>query len=620
MSREINYVQLKRCLASGGVYHEAGYSRLGGGWDIVWCGSRTKLVCSALSYSVVTDTTAVLYSITLPRAMDRVTRSDDRTSPIKVTVEDKVEVLDLLLVYYRAIKKLPDLPGHPLEHAVSVGNGDLMRKLLLLGASPDTQCSDGDSILHLAAGAGNENAVRALLQHGANVHAAGRDGHTPLHLAAMNDNPRTVASLIAAGADVNVRSREDDTAPLDVAAITGSVAAIETLWLNGADVCGGNSDGYTALHTAASGDQVGAIKELLRGGANINAQDAGGQTPLHVAISEQNDDSVSALCALGADKNIPDVYGRTPLLVGLTDRDCYAVHALLDAGADVNLRQSVGDNDLSPLELVVINPGWIGLEDLLQHGADVNAADSKGRTILHEVAFRNQDREIDLLVRAGADVHAPDKNGQMPIHYAANILGISAARALLSHGARVNARDSGGLTPLHLAAGVSRDDSSAEMIDYLLRWGADEKAVDKDGDTPARMLGYYAREPNEILEDPSIDVFARHLLATAPEGRTWRRRGLAVMCRARLNGEQPKPPEQADGASRRACSMTTEKKAKVARVEGGGGDEAGSNGGRRSAHRGPAENTSLADDLEDVVAKVAGMAEEGVFRHVLTFM
>lgn len=84
-------------------------------------------------------------------------------------------------------------------------------------------------LLHLAAGAGNQNTVRALLQHGAHVHATGRDGHTPLHLAAMNDNPRAVTSLIAAGANVNFRSREDDTAPLDVAAIIGSVAAIEIL-------------------------------------------------------------------------------------------------------------------------------------------------------------------------------------------------------------------------------------------------------------------------------------------------------------------------------------------------------------------------------------------------------
>ena len=84
-------------------------------------------------------------------------------------------------------------------------------------------------LLHLAAGAGNQNTVRALLKQGAHVHAIGRDGHTPLHLAAMNDNPRTVASLIVAGADVHFRSHDDDTTPLDVAAIIGSVAAIEIL-------------------------------------------------------------------------------------------------------------------------------------------------------------------------------------------------------------------------------------------------------------------------------------------------------------------------------------------------------------------------------------------------------
>ena len=55
--------------------------------------------------------------------------NDDYRTPLsKVTAEDKVEVLDLLLVHSRAIEKLPDLLGHPLEHAASVGDGDLLRK------------------------------------------------------------------------------------------------------------------------------------------------------------------------------------------------------------------------------------------------------------------------------------------------------------------------------------------------------------------------------------------------------------------------------------------------------------------------------------------------------------
>ena len=66
--------------------------------------------------------------------------------------------------------------------------------------------------------------------------------------------------------------------------------------------------------------------------------------------------------------------------------------------------------------------------------------------------------------------------------------------------------------------------------------------------------------------------------------------------------------------------MTNEKPAKVARVEGEGADETGNNGGRQGAHRGPAERASVADDDEGVVAKVVGMAEEGVFRNMMSFL
>ncbi|CAN0491049.1 unnamed protein product, partial [Scytosiphon promiscuus] len=149
-------------------------------------------------------------------------------------------------------------------------------KLLAGGASSNTQCANGNFVLHLAVNISNQNSVLALLEHGAHVNAVGQHGYTALDMAAMNNDPRTLESLIAAGADVNLRNHKHDTVPLDLAAVTGSVAVIDLLVRNRANLSAVNNSGLTALHHAATLGQVGSIKELIRHGADINQKDRAG--------------------------------------------------------------------------------------------------------------------------------------------------------------------------------------------------------------------------------------------------------------------------------------------------------------------------------------------------------
>ena len=46
----------------------------------------------------------------------------------------------------------------------------------------------------------------------------------------------------------------------------------------------------------------------------------------------------------------------------------------------------------------------------------------------------------------------------------------------------------------------------------------------------------------------------------------------------------------------------------------------GNNDGEGGTHQGAAEQAGVPNYDEGVVAKVAGMAEEGVFRHMVTFL
>ena len=56
---------------------------------------------------------------------------------------------------------------------------------------------------------------------------------------------------------------------------------------------------------------------------------------------------------------------------------------------------------------------------LVEKGADVNATNKDGRTVLHSAADSGQLDVVKWLVEKGADVNATDKDGKTVLHMAA---------------------------------------------------------------------------------------------------------------------------------------------------------------------------------------------------------
>ncbi|MDR2947525.1 MAG: ankyrin repeat domain-containing protein [Candidatus Adiutrix sp.] len=94
--------------------------------------------------------------------------------------------------------------------------------------------------------------------------------------------------------------------------------------------------------------------------------------------------------------------------------------AAVAAGADVNAAD--GEPGPAPLVVLVFNEPEIGVakaEILLKAGADVNAKDSLGATVLHQAVISGHLDFIRTLLVAGADVNAIDNYGNTPLVEAA---------------------------------------------------------------------------------------------------------------------------------------------------------------------------------------------------------
>lgn len=154
--------------------------------------------------------------------------------------------------------------------------------------------------------------------------------------------------------------------------------------------------------------------------------------------------------------------------------------ARLDAGADIN-----GANPASgetPLMITAKMEGRVKIAKmLLARGANVNAQNLDGDTVLHIAIRKNKVRMLQLFVTApGVNANLLDSNGNTALTLTIKILKTDGIPVVLSApGVDVNLADSEGTSPLILAA----NRGFIETIEALLAAGANVNAVNSTGDT-----------------------------------------------------------------------------------------------------------------------------------------
>lgn len=359
----------------------------------------------------------------------------------------------------------------PLSLACTNGNAGMVEFLLGAGADANAVLEGGETVLMTAARTGSIESVQALVAHGADVNAQERNAQTALMWAASEGHAPVVEALIKAGADFRFTLDSGFSAMffavreggIDVvrALLRAGVDPNEPLHRKGRPKYQFANSGMSPLLLAIENGHYELAVALLEAGADPNDERTG-FTPLHTISwvrkpknSDYGSDPspegsgnlsslqfVRTLVAMGADVNArlangtsqpPKINfeGATPFLFAADKADVPLMKVLLELGADpflpnvestTPLMAAAGLGTTAPLEEAgTEEEAFEATQLLLELGADINAVNDNGETVMHGAAYGSFPTVVQLLANSGADPELwkqPNKHGWTPLFIA----------------------------------------------------------------------------------------------------------------------------------------------------------------------------------------------------------
>ena len=357
-----------------------------------------------------------------------------------------------------------------------------------------------------------EKAVELVLNDGLDINTPALCNRTPLLWASLSSSGESIETLIDLGANVNAQRTDDKTTPLILSGGWNNFMAVYLLLDHGADANIARDDECTPLHLAVMDGNQNVVKLFLEKNALVNTQNAHGNSPLHTAVSKGFFDTTKLLVQKGSKVNLQNKEGRTPLFLGVMNKHEQLIKLLIENEADVSIGYKEDSTDRFYLvrgkeegtgraswHYVLVKKHLLGLFLKRTNGGSLDGADF-GAVLRSGWGKDPPEGTIDQILEEcdfkeipGVTVlHIASKENNEP-----EIIDL-----LVKSGANVNAQDAEGFTPLHMAA----IHGNLKIVKKLVDLEADVNIATTDGKNAAELAHLNELEIEEYLEGSNVNL------------------------------------------------------------------------------------------------------------------
>ena len=328
------------------------------------------------------------------------------------------------------------------------------------------------SELHLCKrGNDAEKAVELVLNDGLDINTPALCNRTPLLWASLSSSGEFIETLIDLGANVNAQRTDDKVTPLILSASWNNFMAVYLLLDHEADANIARADGNSPLHIAVGNGFFHITKLLNKKGSHVNLQNKEGRTPLFLGVKNKQKHLIKLLIENEAD-----------VTIGYKENYTERIHLVRGKG-----------KGRAAWHYVLVKKHLLGLFLKLANGGSLNVADfgdvlRSGQGKDPPEGTRNKlQKEHESMFKEITDTTL--------LHIASEIINEPEIIDLLvKSGANVNAQDAEGFTPLHMAA----IHGNLKIVKKLVDLDADVNIVTTDGKNAAELA--HLNEEMEIEE------------------------------------------------------------------------------------------------------------------------
>ncbi|MBN2652556.1 MAG: ankyrin repeat domain-containing protein [Spirochaetales bacterium] len=382
--------------------------------------------------------------------------------------------------------------------SIAIEKGRLFVPYLIDKDNVNTIGADNFTSLSAAVMVGEPEVVRYLLSIGAKPGVGKCDGKSEVEYAFFKSDSVNYAEIAIILLENRLRAPSADYDYIQY-------------YVDAPKISGFYSRGGFPLHNAAARGHKGFVEYFLQEKFDQNIFNENGLNALNLSIKNKQFAVADILIRKGAKINSRTPDGDTALTLLLkVDKEEKLANLILDSKASIDVRNNLGE---SPLFLAIANNySQEFIKKIIEMKADISIRNNDGVTALHKAIEMNLREITEILVKKSSNIHARDNVGRTPYKMALE-KGFEFL-TWFTEVVDVNSRDDNGNSLVHVAIS---NDADADVVKLLLVRGAKLDQKNIDGDTAFHLA---LRKENEsvsrLLLESDANLFLQNRRGETP--------------------------------------------------------------------------------------------------------